>query len=147
MIADLEHALSFNATGPFDFFISYRVRADSEFANSLFRILNGAPLLPTATSKPHNDKLIAYLDKVRLLDGERFDIGFMEGLASSAVFGPLLSTGCIAPLCDLAKEDRLDFVLCEWIMALELHKLGIIKYIFPIVIAVSYTHLTLPTKA
>ena len=74
-----------------------------------------------------------YLDKVRLLDGQRFDVGFIQGLASSAVFGPLMSGSCMKSFVDLAHTDREDFVLMEWIVALELHKQGVIKAIFPIV--------------
>ena len=42
-----------------------------------------------------------YLDKVRLLDGQRFDIGFICGLASSTVFGPLLSGSCLKSFVEL----------------------------------------------
>ena len=74
-----------------------------------------------------------YLDKVRLLDGQRFDVGFIKGLAASAVFTPLMSLDCMKSFADLEQTDREDFVLMEWIVAIELQKRGIVKAIFPIV--------------
>eukprot|EP01047_Picozoa_sp_COSAG01_P038662 COSAG01_NODE_3151_length_6502_cov_6.673903_4_plen_468_part_00 len=79
-------------------------------------------------------RVVAYLDKARLLDGEQFDRGFMDALAHSKVFGPLLSAGCVQSFQSLAQEDRVDFVLCEWIMALELHRRGSISAIFPTIV-------------
>ena len=74
-----------------------------------------------------------YLDKVRLLDGQRFDVGFIKGLASSTVFAPLMSQNCLLGFLDLEQTDKADFVLMEWIVAIELQKRGIVKAVFPIV--------------
>jgi hypothetical protein len=74
-----------------------------------------------------------YLDKVRIVDGQRFDENFAKGLANSTVFAPLVSASCLKNFVELDQEDKEDFVLAEWIMALELHSRGIVKAIFPIV--------------
>ena len=54
--------------------------------------------------------------------------------ANSTVFAPLLSARCLKSLVELGQTDREDFVLMEWIVAIELHKCGIVKSIFPITI-------------
>jgi len=53
----------------------------------------------------------AYYDKVRLLDGQRFDLGFTIGLASSSVFAPMMSSSCCESLVKLGQEDRADFLI------------------------------------
>jgi hypothetical protein len=60
-------------------------------------------------------------------------VNFAKGLANSTVFAPLLSASCLKNFVELGQEDKEDFVLAEWIMALELEKQGIVKAIFPIV--------------
>eukprot|EP01046_Picozoa_sp_COSAG06_P062375 COSAG06_NODE_14050_length_1194_cov_1.315982_2_plen_199_part_01 len=101
-----------------------------------------------------------YLDKVRIVDGQRFDVNFAKGtrihlffatfrhffgfwtdkpyslplgLANSTVFSPLVSANCLKNFVELGQTDKEDFVLAEWIMALELQKQGTVKAIFPIV--------------
>lgn len=74
----------------------------------------------------------AHYDKVRLLDGQRFDIGFTIGLAHSAVFAPTLSSSCCESFVQLGAEDRVDFVLVECVMALALHRRGIVKATMPV---------------
>ena len=64
---------------------------------------------------------MVYLDKVRLIDGKRFDEGFMAGLRNSAVFVPLLSRRALENLLKLGPEnDCVDFVLVEYLVALVL---------------------------
>jgi tRNA A-37 threonylcarbamoyl transferase component Bud32 len=75
-----------------------------------------------------------YLDKVRIVDGKRFDENFARGLAASTVFTPLVSANCLKNFVQLGRADKEDFVLTEWIMALELQKRGIVKAIFPIMV-------------
>jgi hypothetical protein len=116
-------------------FCSYRVKTESEFAQSLFKCLNATQLPAVAAEGVEPEqRVVAYLDKARLLDGEQFDRGFMDALAHSKVFGPLLSAGCVKSFQSLAQEDRVDFVLCEWIMALELHRRGSISAVFPVIV-------------
>ena len=123
----LESVLSHSADTCFDLFISYRVWCEQQFADPFFKKLSSIRL--------NGQRLMIYLDKVRLLDGQRFDVGFVQGLASSSVFCPLISANCLAGFLDItATNDKEDFVLLEWIMALELMKQGVIKAIFPIII-------------
>jgi hypothetical protein len=48
-------------------------------------------------------------------------------VAASTVFAPLLSAKCIKGFLELQHTDREDFVLMEWLVALELQRRGIIK--------------------
>eukprot|EP01043_Picozoa_sp_COSAG02_P111886 COSAG02_NODE_48057_length_336_cov_1.097046_1_plen_112_part_11 len=73
------------------------------------------------------------MDKVRIVDGQRFDINFATGLARSTVFTTLISASCLKGFVELEQEDTEDFVLAEWIMALELQSRGVVKAILPIV--------------
>eukprot|EP01046_Picozoa_sp_COSAG06_P002688 COSAG06_NODE_97_length_24284_cov_6.792270_15_plen_1556_part_00 len=124
----LEQTLSAGRAEGFALFISYRVWCDKEFAQALFRATSATQLRP---GREH--RMQVYLDQVRLLDGDRFDVGFIKGLASSTVFTPLLSTSCLGSFLELETTDKEDFVLMEWIVAIQLHKLGVVKAIFPIV--------------
>jgi serine/threonine protein kinase len=129
MAGALEAALS--STGSehgFDIFINYRVWCEKDFAGELFKAAEQLRI----GSKQRRPRV--YLDKVRLLDGQRFDIGFTVGLAQSLVFAPLLSSNCLKPFAKLGQEDRTDFVLVEYIMAFALHKRGIVKAIVPVVL-------------
>ena len=129
----LSTMISMSPGESFDLFISYRVWCDKEFAESLFKAASKCPL------RGPDARMRVYLDKVRLVDGQRFDIGFIKGLASSTVFAPLISASCVKSFVDLGKEDREDFVLMEWIVAIELHKRGIVEAIFPITIEAQET--------
>ena len=128
MRAALHEMLSTPGDTAFSLFISYRVWCDKEFAEALFRAASACQLKPG-----RENRLKVYLDKVRIVDGLRFDVNFAKGLANSTVFAPLLSASCLKNFVELGQEDKEDFVLAEWIMALELEKQGIVKAIFPIV--------------
>ena len=128
MTAALEAALSASADEEFALFISYQVWCDKEFAQALFKATSATQL-----REGRDHRMNVYLDKVRLLDGQRFDIGFTKGLASSTVFAPLMSQDCMKSFAELEQTDKADFVLMEWIVAIELQKQGIVKAIFPIV--------------
>ena len=71
---------------------------------------------------------------MRIVDGQRFDENFIKGLANSVVFTPLLSANCLKSFVELGQTDKEDFVLMEWMVAIELKKRGIVKAIFPITI-------------
>ena len=75
----------------------------------LFKAASKCQLRPGRESR-----MAVYLDRVRLLDGQRFDIGFINGLANSTVFAPLISTSAAK---SFLKIDEEDFVLMEWIVA------------------------------
>eukprot|EP01050_Picozoa_sp_SAG11_P029918 SAG11_NODE_8624_length_994_cov_1.612291_1_plen_207_part_10 len=128
MAAALEQALSTTSEERFDFFINYRVWADGTLANALFKL--GSALKVGAGKR----RCRIYLDKVRLLDGARFDVGFTIGLAKSLVFAPLMSRDCLKSLTKLGEEDRVDFVLAEYIMAAALHTRSIVKAIMPVIV-------------
>ena len=128
MSAALEETLSAGGDDNFALFISYRVWCESEFAQKLFKATSATQL-----REGREHRMNVYLDKVCLLDGQRFDVGFIKGLASSTVFAPLMSEQCMQSFADLEQKDKADFVLMEWIVAIELQKRGIVKAIFPIV--------------
>ena len=102
-----------------DVFISYREAADAPLALALFDALSD--VVVPGTQK----KVRCYLDQTRLVHGERWDVGFMDGLCNSTVIVPIVSAGCLAPMMKLtgdAADDAIDNVLLEWTAALELHE-------------------------
>jgi hypothetical protein len=110
-------------------FISYRVASDEELARQLYDALSSTILETGQTIR-------VYLDQVRLEDGQRWDKGFMEGLAKSWVFVPIVSVGAVSPMLKLSKaDDFCDNVLLEWTAALELHMRGTIKAVLPVLVA------------
>ena len=113
-------------------FISYRVASDRQLARRLH------DLLSVMTLEDTDQKLRIYLDQTRLEDGQRWDSGFMEGLAQSWVFLPIVSVGSVSPMCSLGQEeDWTDNVLLEWTAALELHQRGQVKAILPLLVGES----------
>ena len=100
-------------------------------------------LLSNMTLDDTEQKLRVYLDQTRLEDGQRWDSGFMEGLAHSWVFVPIVSVGSVGPMCQLGggedgvKEDWTDNVLLEWTAALELHQRGRLKAVLPLLVGES----------
>ena len=108
-------------------FISYRVASDRDLAQRLHESLSALTLEETG------QKLRVYLDSTRLEDGQRWDSGFMEGLAKSWVFVPIVSVGSVQPMMNLSEgEDWVDNVLLEWAAALELHRRGNVKAVLPL---------------
>ena len=108
-------------------FISYRVASDRELARRLYDELSAVTIEETG------QKLRVYLDQERLEDGQRWDSGFMEGLAKSWVFVPIVSVGSVRPMTQLSDEsDWCDNVLLEWTAALELHQRGRVKSVLPL---------------
>ena len=128
-------------------FISYRVASDRRLARRLHDLLSDMTLGDT------DQKLRVYLDQTRLEDGQRWDSGFMEGLAHSWVFVPIVSVGSVGPMCQLGggggagsssvvggggdEEDWTDNVLLEWTAALELHQRGHVKALLPLLVGES----------
>ena len=128
MTAAVDEMLTMSGGDTFGLFISYRVWCDILFAEALFTAASKCQLRP---GREH--RINVYLDKVQIVDGQRFDVNFAKGLASSAVFSPLISANCMKNFVELGQTDKEDFVLAEWVMALELHKQRVIKAIFPVV--------------
>ena len=90
------------------------------------------------TLEDTGQKLRVYLDQTRLEDGQRWDSGFMEGLANAIVFVPIVSVGSVGPMCQLGGEkDWTDNVLLEWTAALELHQRGRVKAVLPLLVGES----------
>ena len=117
-------------------FISYRVASDRQLARRLYDLLTDMTLDDTG------QKLRVYLDQTRLEDGQRWDSGFMEGLANAWVFVPIVSVGAVGPMCQLGGggdggEDWTDNVLLEWTAALELHQRGRMKAVLPLLVGES----------
>eukprot|EP01045_Picozoa_sp_COSAG04_P001761 COSAG04_NODE_60_length_30221_cov_15.908837_8_plen_775_part_00 len=129
MAAALDAVINLPGDSDFGLFISYRVWCDKDFAEALFRAASKCQLRP---GREHRMKV--YLDKVRIVDGQRFDENFIKGLANSTVFTPLLSANCLQSFVELGVQDKEDFVLMEWLVAIELNKRDIVKSIFPITI-------------
>ena len=95
MTKALELVLQTAGDDAFGLFISYRVWCDKDFAEALFRAASKCQLRP---GREHRMKV--YLDKVRIVDGQRFDENFIKGLASSAARWDSRCTGaaCFAPI-------------------------------------------------
>jgi hypothetical protein len=68
-------------------FISYRTGSDRQLARRLYEQLSEMTIDETG------QRVRVYLDQTRLEDGQRWDAGFMNGLAHSWVFVPIVSTG------------------------------------------------------
>ena len=112
----------------YDAFISYRVSADAELAKNLHQKLT-------------DRGLNVFWDKVCLQDGKPWEVGFCEGLVNSRVFVALISEDAVAhPTNDRSCFNRLtatsicDNVLLEHQLALELEELGMLEYIYPVMI-------------
>jgi hypothetical protein len=111
-------------------FISYRVASDRDLARRLYDALSAVTLDETG------QKLRVYLDQTRLEDGQRWDSGFMQGLAQSWVFVPIVSVGSVQPMTQLSseREDWCDNVLLEITAALELYQRGKIRAVLPLLV-------------
>eukprot|EP01052_Picozoa_sp_SAG31_P004049 SAG31_NODE_163_length_21856_cov_7.550214_5_plen_187_part_00 len=60
----------------------------------------------------------------------------MSGLAGSMIFVPIISVGALRPMLDLGKcGENPDYMLVEWVAALELQQRGAVKAVFPIFVA------------
>jgi len=85
----------------FTIFVSYRVATDSHLANILFEQLNNA-------YTPKGRRVLVYLDRYRLVDGEDWETGFSLGLHNSLIFLPLVSEGFTAPLAGLDSPNLIE---------------------------------------
>ena len=86
MTAALNEMLTMSGDESFGLFISYRVWCDKLFAEALFTAASKCQL---RRGREHRMKV--YLDKIRIVDGQPFDVNFAKGLANSTVFTPLVS--------------------------------------------------------
>eukprot|EP01051_Picozoa_sp_SAG22_P008912 SAG22_NODE_708_length_7748_cov_3.772650_2_plen_787_part_00 len=106
-------------------FISYRVRADAALALAL----HGAASQEAGPGGP-----VVYLDRVALVDGARWDRGFLGGLGRTDVFVPLVTLAALEPLFEIGEStcDRVDNVLLEYTVAIALFNAGRLKAIMPV---------------
>jgi hypothetical protein len=86
-------------------FISYRTGSDRQLARRLYEQLSEMTIDETG------QRVRVYLDQTRLEDGQRWDAGFMNGLAHSWVFVPIVSAGTEAPL---AQRYPSNFPTAPW---------------------------------
>ena len=117
-------------------FISYRVAANAGLARQLFEELSVQTLEATG------QRIRVYLDAERLEDGQRWDSGFMGGLAQSTVFIPIVSAGALKPMLNLGAAgdgaaELPDYMLVEWAAALELERRGTLKAVLPLIVSAS----------
>lgn len=122
----------------YDVFISYRVASDADLAEYLYNSLTKIGLR-------------VYWDKVSLKAGVNWEEGFCDGLVSSRIFVPLLSRDSInhstipwQNFSSLEENSRCDNVFLEHRLALELHHLGLLEYIHPLMIGDSANGKSVP---
>ena len=110
----------------YDVFLSYRVDSDSMHVEMLYNALTTM-------------ELKVWWDKVCLLPGQPWEVGFCDGLVNSRCFVCLLSKNAInhpdKPWQNfkcLENGSRCDNVLLEWRLALELRERQMIEGVFPV---------------
>ena len=84
----------------FDAFISYRVAADKDIAEKVYDKLSMKGLFP-------------FLDKYKLLDGQPWKAGFLQGLKGSRCFISLISRNALESCRDHTRNHEHDNVLLE----------------------------------
>jgi serine/threonine protein kinase len=112
----------------YDVFLSYRVDSDLDHVLLIYNALR-------------NLELKVWLDKYCLLPGQPWEDGFCDGLINSSCFVCLISRGAInhptktwQNFSNMEAGSRVDNVLLEWRLALELRDRYLIEGIFPIFI-------------
>ncbi|KAJ1466361.1 hypothetical protein T484DRAFT_1861876 [Baffinella frigidus] len=78
--------------------LSYRVSTDSDVVYELYKALNNAVT-------PGGVRVKVYLDRFSLIDAKDWQQGFSEGLRSSLIFMPVLSSGYLGPLAGVDVAD------------------------------------------
>jgi hypothetical protein len=98
----------------FHVFLSYRVASERELARALHDALSSQQVGTDGI------RLKVYLDQVQLVDGQRWDEGFMDGLTRSLIFVPLVSASACEKMGQMTKNEPegADNVLLEWETAL-----------------------------
>lgn len=112
----------------FDVFISYRVRSDAEHAKLVYDKLTDAGYK-------------VWLDQVSLLKGDSWIEGFCDGLIKSRIFIPIISKSSInsesakqSNFAELKADSKVDNVLLEYWLALELQHRGFVDKIYPLLV-------------
>ncbi|KAJ3279383.1 hypothetical protein HK104_001513 [Borealophlyctis nickersoniae] len=91
------------------FFVSYRVATDAQFAELL-----GNYLLRTERGK---EPVHSFVDKACLVNGQPWEVGFLQGLLRAKVIVIMCSEGCLQK-CTQA-DTVADNMLLEWELALD----------------------------
>lgn len=112
----------------FDVFISYRVRSDAEHAKLVYDKLTDAGFK-------------VWLDQISLLKGDSWVEGFCDGLIKSRIFIPIISKSSInsesakqSNFAELKADSKIDNVLLEYWLALELQHRGFVDKIYPLLV-------------
>ena len=112
----------------YEFFISYRVNSDSQYAELLYERLV-------------QDGHTVWLDTKCLPTGVNWEEGFAAGLVDSKMIICIISRDSInhstvdrQNFTKLSADSKCDNVLLEYRLAIELHKLGMIEKIIPLFI-------------
>ena len=80
--------------------------------------------------------LAEVLDQERLQDGQRWELTIVKAMLHTFIFVPIVSAGSVGGMTERfeAAPGKVDYVLLEWMLALELHERGAIKRIYPLVL-------------
>lgn len=111
----------------FHIFISYRVASDALLAERLCDKLQQQDIC-----QEKKIRVKCFLDKQNLVSGENWEQGFLNGLASSCLFLPVMSAAGLAPIGSLT-PDKQDNVLLEYERALAMRDNGAIE-ILPVLV-------------
>lgn len=111
----------------YDIFLSYRVASDKDIAEALYLKLSELGFR-------------VWWDKESLEYGKNWEVSFIQGLARSDHFMPILSRGAINSedkwqnFSQLEPDSPCDNVLLEHRLALELHRRGQLGNIYPVLV-------------
>ena len=129
----------------FHVFLSYRVNTDAGLTATVYDKLLVQCMSEDSSKMPPDGRLIRpFLDKKCLVDGEKWEDGFSNGLVNSRVFVPFLtwhgedggSVGAMSHLNPTQGKDWCDNVLLELELALALlaHRPDDLFKIFPVLL-------------
>ena len=108
-------------------FLSYRWgKFDNELVTALFSKL--------CTEVIGDGKQVhVFLDRHRLEKGRKFSSDFAKSLINSLVVVPVVSYAALARMLVLKPDSNIDNVLLEWMLIVELHRRGHLKFCYPII--------------
>ena len=122
LIASVDEDTGCDGKSLFHGFISYRVAADKDIAEKVY-------------DKLLNKGLFPFLDKYKLLDGQPWKAGFLQGLKGSRCFISLISRKALESCRDKTQNHEHDNVLLEIETALRYKReTGNNAYIIPVLV-------------
>ena len=109
--------------------ISYRQATEKPFTAQLFDAL-------AQFEAAKGQRIRVFLDQERLQDGQRWELTIVKAMLHTFIFVPIVSAGSVGGMAQRfeAAPAKVDYVLLEWMLALELHERGVIKRIYPLVL-------------